>query len=458
MTQQKLSILIIDDDPVYRNLSRSILKERFNVFVADRPSIGFKTLKTETINFVITDYQLPEMNGLQIIEQIRQEYPSIETIMISNSGDMDTVIEALRNGAVDYFKKPFTPSDLWMSIERSMKYAELNKSFRAEKKKNETLKKQVKQALQTDIIGDSKAMQEINYQMKMVAETPDTSVLIIGESGTGKELIAKGIHKLSHRSEEMFGAVNMSAIPENLFESEFFGHKKGSFTGAITDKAGWFESTNKGTLFLDEIGEMSISLQVKMLRVLEERAYTKVGSSNSQKFNVRIVSATNKPVEILSAGQEFRLDLFHRLGTFIIQLPPLRERTNDLPELVQFFLQQLSRKMGKTINTIHREALDILMNYQFPGNIRELKNIMERAVIICRGEELLPEHFSIIKTFHSFANEPSGEIYDLKEVEKRTIIKALHKTNYNKTEASRLLNVEWNALHRRIQKYGIQLD
>lgn len=455
--EKKLSILIIDDDLVYRNLSKSILKERFNVFVAEKPSTAFRILKNEVVDFVITDYQLPEMSGLKILEKIKSEYPDTATIMISNSGDMDTVIEALRQGAVDYFRKPFTASELWMSIERSKKFVELNKSLIVEKQKNKKLNKQVQLAFGSDIIGSSKLVQDIKYQMKMVAETPDTSVLIIGESGTGKELVARGIHNLSSRSNEVFGAVNMSAIPENLFESEFFGHKKGSFTGAISDKAGWFESTNNGTLFLDEIGDMNTSLQVKMLRVLEERSYNKVGASRNHKFDIRIVSATNKSVQALSEGKEFRLDLFHRLGTFIIQLPPLRERTSDLPELATFFLQQLSEKIGKKILTIHPEAMQTLANYSFPGNIRELKNMIERAIIICSGNELLAEHFSLFNNFHAINLTNNKEIYDLKEVEKQTIIRALRKANYNKAEASRLLNLDWNALYRRIQKYDIEI-
>lgn len=455
--KRDFNILVIDDDPIYRNLSRSILKEKFNVFAVETPSLAFKILKNEVIDIIICDFILPEMNGLKVLEIVKMEYPAIEVIMISNSGDMDTVIGALRKGAVDYFKKPFTAAEIWMSIERTRKFSDLNKNFKAVKKKNTLLKEEVNRELGLSMIGKSTEILNIKQQMEMVAQTPDTSVLIIGESGTGKELVARGIHNMSSRKDEMLGAVNMSAVPETLFESEFFGHEKGSFTGAIADKAGWFESTNKGTLFFDEIGEMSKSLQVKLLRVLEDRKFTKVGTQKEQQFDIRIIAATNKTEEILTDGKSFRLDLFHRLGTFIIHLPPLRERKNDLPELAKYFLTGLSKKMGKSISGIHSSVFDLFNNHTFPGNIRELKNLIERAVIVCSGKELLPEHFTTIKLMHNSSNpEFENKItFDLKELEKQTIIRALQKVNFNKSEAARLLNLEWNALYRRITKYDI---
>jgi DNA-binding NtrC family response regulator len=456
MENKEISILIIDDDPIYRRLSSSILQERFNVFTAEKPSVGFGILKKETIDYVICDYRLPEMDGLEVLAKIKVEFPNIELIMISDSGDMDTVIKALRNGAVDYFKKPFTPADLWMAIERTRKYGELNKNYKTEKTRNTLLKGLVASEIGVDIIGNSKAIIDLKKQMEMVAQTPDTSVLILGESGTGKELVARGIHNLSRRKDDIFGAVNMSAIPENLFESEFFGHKKGSFTGAISDKAGWFETTNKGTLFLDEIGEMNTGLQVKLLRVLEDRTFTKVGTQNPQNYDIRIIAATNKSLDDISNGRNFRLDLFHRIGTFVIYLPPLRERKNDIPELAYHFLKILTHKMAKSIQTIHPESIKLLQNYSFPGNIRELRNIMERAIIICTDNELLPEHFMILSSFSNREQTSETNTFNLEDIEKQTIIRALQKTNNNKAEASKLLNIEWNALYRRMQKYNIE--
>jgi DNA-binding NtrC family response regulator len=397
------------------------------------------------------------MNGLEVLERIKTDYPHIELIMISDSGDMDTVIEALRRGAVDYFRKPFTPADVWMSIERTEKYAKLNKKYKVEKNKNTHLKEIVDREFGVEIIGNSIEINEVKNQMRMVAQTPDTSVLILGESGTGKELVARGIHNLSNRCNEIFGAVNMSAIPENLFESEFFGHKKGSFTGAIADKAGWFENTNKGTLFLDEIGEMTPALQVKLLRVLEDRTFTKIGTQNQQNFDIRIVAATNKPIDDISNGINFRVDLFHRVGTFIIYLPPLRERKSDITLLANHFLKYFANKMNKNIESIHSESLLLLSNYSFPGNIRELRNIIERAVILCSGKELLPVNLLMINSKTNKKNTPEINTFDLEVIEKTTILRALKQTNNNKSEAAKLLNIEWNSLHRRMQKYGIEI-
>jgi len=466
MDTQQMNILVLDDDPIIRNLLRSILKTKATVFAVERPSIAFKVLKEQKIDLMISDFMLPEQNGLSVLETVKEEYPGLEVIMISAEGDINTVIGALRKGAVDYFKKPFTAEDLWISIERTRKFAELNANLSNYKAKNQQLRQLINQQTGHEIVGQTSATQSIINQMQQVAKTHDTSVLILGESGTGKELVARGIHQMSSRKEEVFGAVNMSAIPESLFESEFFGHKKGSFTGAIGDKAGWFEMADKGTMFFDEIGEMDMSQQVKLLRVLEDRKYTKVGTQKEESFDIRIVAATNKTIEEMSSGRHFRADLYYRLSTFIIHIPPLRERGADIPLLIEHFFRMFTQKMGKSIQGVHPDTFAILNNYSFPGNIRELRNLMERAIILCEGKQITPEH---LPDFIRPADMPrpvtssapkSGsseeEIFDLKEIERITIMKALHKTNFNKNEAARLLNIEWNALYRRMQKFGIQ--
>lgn len=456
MEEQNISILIIDDDPVYRKLSGSILKDRFSVLTADNPSVGMDILHTKKIDFVICDYRLPGMDGLELIELIKKNYPKIEVIMVSDSGNMDTVIEALRRGAIDYFKKPFSPTDIWLSIEKSLKYSKLKQQYTTEKNKNHHLKELVDKELGVEIIGSSKIIGDIKNQIRMVAQTPDTSVLILGESGTGKELVARGIHNLSKRNNEFFGAVNMSAIPETLFESEFFGHKKGSFTGAIADKTGWFETANKGTLFLDEIGEISANIQVKLLRVLEDRSFTKVGTQQNQKFDVRIIAATNKPINELAKGINFRIDLYHRIGTFVIYLPPLRDRKEDLPELIHHFVQMYAVRLGKNINKVHKSVYKLLADYPFPGNIRELRNIIERAMILCPDNELEPEHFLLVNNHTGMEEDNTLNTFNLEELEKRTIVNALKRTNGNKSEAAKLLNLEWNALQRRLVKYKLE--
>lgn len=453
-----VNLLVIDDDPVIRNYLRASLKEKLNVFAVEAPSTGFRILEKEAIDIIICDFKLPEMDGLQVLEKVKKEHPEIAVIMISSAGDMDTVIKALRNGAVDFIRKPLTTQEMWVAIERTRKYSELSNNLKNVKKKNTILTQVVNNEF-GNIIGQSEDINKIRQQMQMVAQTPDTSVLIIGESGTGKELVARGIHNLSLRKDELFSAVNMSAVPESLFESEFFGHKKGSFTGAITDKSGWFETTDGGTLFFDEIGEMSMVLQVKLLRVLEDRRFTRVGSQQEQKFDVRIIAATNKPMNDLSSGKSLRLDLYHRLGTFLIEIPPLRDRKEDITVLAEHFRLSLSNKMGRNISGIHQDVFALLHEYPFPGNVRELKNIIERAIIICDKGIILPLHLNL----PGKGSQPDSigslnqDSFDLEDIEKQTILKALQKVNFNKAEAARLLNIEWNALYRRIQKFGIIL-
>ena len=459
MDPNNLNILVLDDDPIIRNLLRSMLKDKTHLSVADKPSRAFEILKEKPVDIIISDFMMPEMNGLEVLDKVKEDYPHIEVIMISAEGDMDTVIGALRNGAVDYFRKPFRAEDIWISIERTRKFAELNANLKNFQNRNRYLQNVINENVGDEIIGDSPAMKDIKKQMQQVAKTLDTSVLILGDSGTGKELVARGIHKMSSRKDEVFGAVNMSAVPESLFESEFFGHKKGSFTGAVTDKAGWFEMTNKGTLFFDEIGEMDQSLQVKLLRVLEDRKYTRVGTQKEVSFDIRIIAATNKTVEEMSEGRIFRSDLYYRLSTFTIYLPPLRDRAEDIPQLIDHFFKTLVPKMGKDIKKISPAVIKMLTEYNFPGNIRELRNLMERAIIICDGKELLTDHFPHTvkgrQTKEVTIEGGEDDVLDLREMQIRTIRRALEKTNYNKNEAAKLLNLDWNALYRRMQKYNI---
>lgn len=456
MKKQEINVLVIDDDPVIRNLMRTILAERVNAFVVEAPSKAIKLIQKQPIDIVISDYRLPEMNGLELLEVIKQEDPKTEMIMISSDAGTDTVIQAMRMGVADFFKKPFSAQDIWLAIERTQKFADLKTALHKESDKHQYLKNQLGNELGRTIIGKSDLIKSVREQIEMVAETPDTSVLVIGDSGTGKELVARGIHENSDRKNEFFGAVNMSAVPESLFESEFFGHKKGSFTGAVADKAGWFESANGGTLFFDEVGEMSMALQVKLLRVLEDKTFTKIGTQREQKFNIRIIAATNKPLDMLTDGKSFRLDLFHRLGTFIIHLPPLKERREDIPVLVNHFMGILGEKLGKKNLEISKEALNHIVGYDFPGNIRELRNLTERAIILCKDGDIKPEHFGYISK-NKAKPLSEEEIFDLQELEKRTILKALDKVNFNKSDAAKLLNIEWNALYRRMQKYNIQI-
>ncbi len=454
----KLSVLVLDDDMNIQLSLESYLETDFTVYLASTPSEAFDILEKENIDLLISDIQLPEMTGLDLLGEVKDQYPDVETIMISGYGDMDKAIEAMRKGAIDFFNKPIDPSQLKLSLERTRKFIEMEQELR--KQKNIALLSETRDVDKSGvgILGEDEKIRELKETIHKVAQTPDTSVLITGESGTGKELVARGIHNLSSRSDQYFAAVNVSAVNRNLFESEFFGHRKGAFTGADDNQTGWFDIANKGTLFLDEIGEIPPEIQVKLLRTIEEKKYTPVGSQKEKDLDIRFISATNKDIEESLREGSLREDLFYRLARFIIHVPPLRERKEDIPLLADYFVKFFNKKLGKNIKKIPPEALDLLMSYDFPGNVRNLRNLLERAVILCEDNVLrkdcLPHIFG--ENQKDISQKQSEEIFDLEEIEKRTIIQALERVNYNKSRAAELLNIKWNALDRRMDKYGIK--
>ncbi len=471
--ESKLSILIVDDESRVVDEIREFLKnKKYKVFSASLPSQAFKLLKENAIDIVILDVRLPEMSGLEVLEKIKAQNQNIEVIMISGHGDMNTVIEAMRRGATDYFAKPFRLVDIQSAITRTRRFIDLNRKLKAMETGLDRLSKQLLENIGSQLLGKSKAMKHLTALMAKVAHTDDTSVLILGESGTGKELVAHGIHYMSERNKNTFYSVNCSAIPESLFESEFFGHKKGSFTGATEDKKGWFEIADGGTLFLDEISDMPMGQQAKLLRVLEERKVSKVGSRETVSVDVRVIAASNKNLESLTRENKFRLDLFHRLSIFVIEVPSLRERMEDVPILTDYFIKMYATKHNENVTGISAEALELLNRHNFPGNIRELRNMIQRAVIMCEGNTLLPEHFTINRKNGSPHETPSGttpssepadsntgpdtENFDLESNEKRLIIKAMEKAGGNKAKAASLLNITWQALNRRMKKFGLE--
>jgi DNA-binding NtrC family response regulator len=453
----KLNILVVDPDRLYGRLAKSILKDNFDVSIFQSPFDALELLKNETVDILIVDYNLPGGNGLRLIERVKKSNPGIEIIMTGQDTDVAIVDQALALGAIDFFKKPFDYESVLLSIERTKKFLHINKKLKKTESEKEKLTRQIESNSDAyEIIYTSPEMEEVKTLMRKVAQSSDTSVIITGESGVGKELVARGIHSMSARKDNYFGAVNMSAISDSLFESEFFGHNKGSFTGAIANRSGWFEVANKGSLFLDEIGDMPINLQIKMLRVLEDRKYIKVGSQIEQAFDIRIIAATNKDMDEMKSGQNFRLDLYHRIGTFEIHIPPLRERKTDIPVLLNHFLKQFAGKMGKSIKGIEEKTIQQLQNYPFPGNVRELRNIVERAVILCDGDMLTLDNFPNIADQQQAPLIPD-QLFDLEEIEKMVILKALNKVEFNKSKAAKLLNINWNALHRRLIKHKIEL-
>ncbi|NOU60023.1 sigma-54-dependent transcriptional regulator [Marinifilum caeruleilacunae] len=455
-----LRILILDDEQLVRDeLSEFLIDPNFQIFKASTPSQAFEIMDRNEIHIAIVDVNLPEMNGLEVLEKIKKDYSDIEVIMISGYSEMDSVIHSMRLGASDFFTKPFRLRDVEHSIERTKKFVNLNKSLQEVKRNYSIISKEFYEAMGYEIVGESRHMKNLISLIGKVAKTENTSVLITGESGTGKELVARAIHYLSSRKENCFYAVNCSAIPETLFESEFFGHTKGAFTGASDTKTGWFEAANKGTLFLDEIGDMQLNLQTKFLRVLEDRKIRKVGSNIEIPFDTRIIAATNQNLVDQSKEKGFRLDLYHRISSFVIHLEPLRKRKEDIPLLLDYFVKYFNRIMAKNINEIDEAVVRKLLAYEFPGNVRELKNMVERAVIICDTNKLNLSHFQMSQVREEESNHyhyPSEEILDLELVEKNCIIKALEKSNYNKSKAADLLNITWQSLDRRIKKHKIE--
>jgi DNA-binding NtrC family response regulator len=455
-----LRILVLDDElRMQDEIEEFLIGQQFIVHKAGTPSEAFTILDKTEIDILILDIKLPEMDGLEVLQKIKASHPDMEVIMISGHGDMNTVIEAMRYGAFDYFQKPFRLPEIKHAIERTRRFILLNEKLRKTEQKFNLLSKEIQQAFGHELVGRSTSMQKVVELMSKVATSDHTSVLITGESGTGKELVARGIHLLSKRNKQFFYSVNCSAVPESLFESEFFGHKKGAFTDAREDKAGWFEIADKGTLFLDEIGDMPMSQQAKMLRILEDKKVSKVGSRVETVVDVRVITASNRDLFELSKDRKFRPDLYHRLSTFIIKIPPLRERRDDIQPLLEYYVNFFAEQMGKEINTIEPELIIKLMDYNFPGNVRELKNMIERAIILCEKKSIGWDdfQFSIPSGKAEISRSiPLDENLDLAEIEKTVILKALEKAGQNKTKAAELLHITWQALDRRMEKYGIK--
>lgn len=457
---EKVKILVVDDEQRVRDeIAEFLMENKYKVYKAGLPSEAFNILKNNDIDLVILDIKLPEMDGLSALEIIKETYPNIEVIMISGHGDMGSVIEAMRKDAADFFPKPFRLLDINLAIQRTTRYINLNTKYKELEKNFSLISNEIQKNIGHQLIGKSKAMKHVISMMSKVANVENTTVLITGESGTGKELVARGIHYMSNRNKQFFHSVNCSAIPESLFESEFFGHKKGSFTGAIENKAGWFEIANKGTLFLDEIGDMPLSQQAKLLRVLEERKVSRVGSSDKIDVNVRVITASNQELKQMSTEKEFRLDLYHRLGSFIIDLPPLRERQEDIPLLVEYFIKYYIENLGKPIHKIDPAITKELVKYSFPGNIRELRNMVERAIILSEDGFLKLEDFQLgsteILSATSSSSSSTVDTWDLELSEKGLIRKALEQSNNNKSKAAELLNISWQSLDRRMKKFEI---
>lgn len=455
------NILVVDDEQGMRDFLKILLKKEGNyVDTASDAEVALKLLKKNTYDLVISDIRMPGMSGLDLLSKVKDQYQNLPVIMITAFASPDDAVSAMNSGAFDYISKPFNLDEIKSVIES------------ATSKKN-VAKNPIKlKESFPGIIGKSKEMLKIFDIIKRIGPTP-ANVLIYGESGTGKELVAKAIHVHSQVDKKQFVPITCSAIPEELMESELFGHVKGSFTGAISDKDGLFMQANNGTAFLDEIGELTPIIQTKLLRVLQEREIKPVGSNTIHPLNVRIVAATNRVLEKEIEAGRFREDLFYRLAVVPIRVPPLRERKGDVPLLVKHFLKKYSKQLGKEIQEISSYALEVLMAYDFPGNVRELENIIERGVALESSNIILPESLSLTGTGRKEKNkinekssmflavDSEKELFNtglekvLARLEKRFIEHALEKTGNSKMKAADLLKVSFRSLRYKTKKYNI---
>jgi len=456
-------VLIVDDEQSVRDfLSILFQRDGYEVTVAsDAEAALAAAAQAADFDAVITDVRMPGMSGLELLAELKHRSPDLPVIMVTAFASPDDAVQAMRNGAFDYITKPFNVDELRKVVRTAA--AKRRKGASAETAEEFS-----------GIIGSSPEMLKIFELIRRVAPTP-ASVLIYGESGTGKELIAKAIHNFSKAAKNPFVPINCSAIPESLMESELFGHAKGSFTGAVTDKIGLFEQAHTGTLFLDEIGELDLSIQTKLLRVLQEREIMPVGSTKSKRVDVRIISATNRNLEKEVMEKRFREDLFYRLAVVPLRMPPLRERKGDVPILVDHFLKKYAKLMGKEAQTMSSYGLEVLMNYNFPGNVRELENIIERGVALESSSIILPESLILSrKEKHQDAAAPppddeplfigaedEEELFDrgleecIASVEKKMIIHALEAAEGSKMRAADLLKISFRSLRYKVKKYGI---
>lgn len=456
---KKYKILVADDERNIRDLLLvTLIDEGYDVIEVDDGQKAVTEVKNGDYDCVLLDIRMPVLDGMEAFAKIRDMKPNLPVIFLTAYGSSDLAIKAMKNGAYDYLTKPFDIEELKIKVKKAIELKELTEN--APKLVNNKFLDYTKE----EIIGDSPKMQEVYKEIGKIAVS-DATVLIRGESGTGKELVAKAIHQHSNRKNKPFIVVNCAAIPENLLESELFGHEKGAFTDAYSKRIGKFELANDGTIFLDEIGDMSLNLQSKLLRVLQEKTFTRVGGNEIIYSNARIIAATNRNLEELVSKGEFREDLFFRLNVVTITLPPLRERKEDIKLLFDYFIAKYSTKYKKEVNGISKEAIDILLSYDWPGNVRELENAIARAVIVSSAPVILVDDLPL-SLRQKVLSENNQEIVDdsenltlpqlIEKVEKEAILRALKVSKGNKTKAAQILGISRKSLFNKLRYYNIE--
>ncbi len=453
---KKLTVLILDDETDFAlELQEYLQLRNFDVYTAATPGDGFASMRRRPYDLLILDVRLTGMSGIDILKQVRKLYPSMEVIIISGHGDIDTVIEALREGAIDYLRKPFRHIDIQLAIERTEKFLHMYRQFKEMENRNSLISSELERLIDRTFIGESHAIKQVLDLANTASRYNNTNVLITGESGTGKEIIARIIHYASDQKYNPFIPVNSSAVTDSLLESEFFGHVKGSFTGAVADKKGYFEMANSGTLFLDEIADMPFALQAKLLRAIEEKRIKRVGGSEEIQVDFRIISATNHDVDNLIQNKLFRLDLFHRLNTITINIPPLRERKEDIEPLLKYYVGYFAERLKKPVPKISAQLVEALCGYDFSGNVRELRNMIERAMIFCSTSTLSTIDFQLLPTTKK--SGPTPIALNLDEQEQNLILHALNECNYNQMLTAKMLGISRDSLIRRMKKYNIKI-
>ncbi len=449
MAKGKASILVVDDEPAMRLLVTSVLKdEGHDVTAAASGEEALQLVGKHHYHVVITDLRMPGMSGLQVLEAVRRDDPETAVILLTAFGTVEGAVEAMRKGAAHYLLKPLAnPDELRLAVRRVLEERRVADEAATLRQATEAVF-----PFGEIIAGDPKMRAALDLARSVAPA--DSTVLLTGETGTGKELIARLIHHWSPRADQAFVAVNCAALAETLLESELFGHEKGAFTGAIAQRRGRFELAHGGTLFLDEVGEMSSALQAKLLRVLQERTLERVGGTKTVTVDVRVIAATNRDLQQMVSAKTFRDDLYYRLSVFPIVLPPLRERPADIVPLAEHILRQVSRRLGKRFAGFSEEAVLLLQEYVWPGNIRELQNVIERAVILCHEDRIVPAHLNLSQA----ALTPTAAPKTLKDIEREAILAALSAHEGNRRKAAEQLGIGLRTLYTRLKEFGISTE